>query len=195
MFPGLTPLPSHSDSVCTSLGLLLVPGLSLCLALLDIVCRLKTLSCPRITLCLVCVVPVCHYMNLACFVTLSLNKSLANGSACLSSRWLHNRILSHTRIQRLFKWTMARHGYCKTVISHRTGHKIYIQEYLNIAYYSDLPDCVLMDFFGEGINQLLISRLTLEGPRSSLGDFYLLCFIDCWFSIHCGRNMTPHSIV
>ncbi len=23
----------------------------------------------------------------------------------------------------------------------------YIQEYLNVAYYSDLPDCVLIDFF------------------------------------------------
>ncbi len=67
-----------------------VPGLSLCLALLDIVCRSKTHACPRITLCLVCVVPVCHCMNLACFVTTSLNKSLANGSARLSSRRLRN---------------------------------------------------------------------------------------------------------
>ncbi len=163
---------------------------------LDIVRRSKTLSCLGLLFVLSVLVPVfAHYIEPCMFCDLVPHKSLANGSACLSSRWLHNRILSHTRIQRLFKWTMARYGYCKTVISPRTGHKIDTQEYLNIAYYSDLPDCVLMDFFGEGINQLLISRLTLEGPRSSLGDFYLLCFIDCWFSIHCGRNMTPHSIV
>ncbi len=49
-----------------------VPGLSLCLALLDIVRRSQTHACPRITLCLACVVPVCHCMNLACFVTTSL---------------------------------------------------------------------------------------------------------------------------
>ncbi len=47
----------------------------------------------------------------------------------------------------------------------------YVQEYLEIAYYSDLPDCVLIDFFCEGINQPLKSRLNLEGPRSSLSDF------------------------
>ncbi len=28
----------------------------------------------------------------------------------------------------------------------------YIQEYLAIAYYSDLPECVLIEFFCEGIN-------------------------------------------
>ncbi len=47
----------------------------------------------------------------------------------------------------------------------------YVQVYLEIAYYSDLPDCVLIDFFCEGINQPLKSRLNLEGPRSSLSDF------------------------
>ncbi len=62
----INPLPVVSDSVCTSLGLLLVYlELSLCLALLDIVCRSKTHACPRITFCLACVIPVCHCMNLA----------------------------------------------------------------------------------------------------------------------------------
>ncbi len=61
----------------------------------------------------------------------------------------------------------------------------YIQEYLNVAYYSDLPDCVLIDFFCEGINQPLKSRLTLEGPRSSLSDFmdYALLTVGSAFTV------------
>ncbi len=47
----------------------------------------------------------------------------------------------------------------------------YIQEYLNVAYYSDLPDCVLIDFFCEGVNQPLKSKLIHEGPRLSLSQF------------------------
>ncbi len=54
----------------------------------------------------------------------------------------------------------------------------YIQEYLSIAYYSDLPDCLVIEFFCEGINQPLMSKLRREGPRSSLCqfmDYALLC--------------------
>ncbi len=54
----------------------------------------------------------------------------------------------------------------------------YIQEYLDLAHFSDLPDCVLIDFFCEGINQPLKSQLIREGPRSSLSqflDYALLC--------------------
>ncbi len=54
----------------------------------------------------------------------------------------------------------------------------YIQEYLAIAYYSDLPDCLLIEFFCDGINQPLRSMLISEGPRSSLCqfmDYALLC--------------------
>ncbi len=61
----------------------------------------------------------------------------------------------------------------------------YILEYLEIANYSDLPDCVLIDFFCEGINQPLKSRLTLEGPRSSLSDFmdYALLTVGSAFTV------------
>ncbi len=61
----------------------------------------------------------------------------------------------------------------------------YIQEYLSVAYYSDMPDCVLIDFFGEGINQPLKSRLTLEGPLSSLSDFmdYALLTVGSAFTV------------
>ncbi len=54
----------------------------------------------------------------------------------------------------------------------------YTREYLDLAHVSDLPDCVLIDFFCEGINQPLKSQLIREGPRSSLSqflDYALLC--------------------
>ncbi|KAI2646763.1 Heat-inducible transcription repressor HrcA [Labeo rohita] len=54
----------------------------------------------------------------------------------------------------------------------------YIQEFLDIAHYSDLPDCVLIDIFIDGTRQPLKSKLRREGPRSSLClflDFALLC--------------------
>ncbi len=53
-----------------------LPGLTLCLALLNIVRWSSTHTCPMIYLCLARVVPVCHWMNLACFVTKPMDKSL-----------------------------------------------------------------------------------------------------------------------
>ncbi len=47
----------------------------------------------------------------------------------------------------------------------------YIQEYLEIANYSDLPDCVLIDFFCEGVNPPLKSKLIYKGLRSSQSQF------------------------
>ncbi len=49
----------------------------------------------------------------------------------------------------------------------------YIREFLAIAHYSDLPDIILIEFFCDGINQPLQSKLRREGPRSSLS-----CFLD-----------------
>ncbi len=61
----------------------------------------------------------------------------------------------------------------------------YIQEYLNVAYYSDLPDCVLIDFFCEGVNQPLKSKLIHEGPRLSLSQFmdYALMTVGSAFTV------------
>ncbi len=53
----------------------------------------------------------------------------------------------------------------------------FIQEYLDVAN-SDFPDDVLIDFFGDSINQPLKSKLICEGPCSSLSqflDYALLC--------------------
>ncbi len=58
--------------------------------------------------------------------------------------------------------------------------------YLDLAYFSDLPDCVFIDFFCEGINQPLKSRLLREGPRSSLSRFMDYALLTL---------LTPHSLV
>ncbi|XP_058639017.1 uncharacterized protein LOC131544658 isoform X2 [Onychostoma macrolepis] len=61
----------------------------------------------------------------------------------------------------------------------------YITEYLALANGSELPDYMLIDFFCEGINQPLKSRLTLEAPRSSLSDFidYALVTVGSAFTV------------
>ncbi len=61
----------------------------------------------------------------------------------------------------------------------------YIQEYLNIAYYSDLPDCVLIDVFCEGVNQPLKSKLIHEGQHSSPSSFvdYALLTVGSLFTV------------
>ncbi|KAL0146895.1 hypothetical protein M9458_057834 [Cirrhinus mrigala] len=54
----------------------------------------------------------------------------------------------------------------------------YICEFLAIANYSTLPDCILIEIFCDGLNELLKARLRCEGPRSSLAvfmDYALLC--------------------
>ncbi len=57
----------------------------------------------------------------------------------------------------------------------------YIQEYLAIAHYSDLPDCLLIELFCDGINQPLQS----EGPRLSLAQFmdYALLTVGSSFTV------------
>ncbi len=54
----------------------------------------------------------------------------------------------------------------------------YVQDYLDLAHFSDLPDCVLIDFFCEGINQPLKSQLIVRVPvhlSVSILDYALLC--------------------
>ncbi len=42
----------------------------------------------------------------------------------------------------------------------------YIAEYLALANGSELPDCMLIDFFCDGLNQPLMSKVIHKGPRS-----------------------------
>ncbi len=58
----------------------------------------------------------------------------------------------------------------------------YIVEYLALANGSELPDCMLIDFFCDGLNRSLKSKVIHKGPCLS----FVLCSEDCWFSVHCG---------
>ncbi len=74
--------------------------------------------------------------------------------------------------------------------------KSYTQEYLATAHYSDLHDCVLMDFFCYGINESLKSKLIHEGPWSSLIKFldYALLSVGSTFTVgFCGGG-TRHCV-
>ncbi len=49
----------------------------------------------------------------------------------------------------------------------------YITEYLALANGSDLPDCMLIDFFCDGLNQPLKAKIIHNGPRLSLSQRWL----------------------
>ncbi len=59
----------------------------------------------------------------------------------------------------------------------------YIAEYLALANGSELPDCVLIGFFCDGLNQPLKSKVIHKGPHSSLSKFFGLCFVNCVGSV------------
>ncbi len=151
----------------------LVPGLPLLSSPLDIVCRSPTtpvylstlLSCPLYT-CLLFVRP-------CLLLTMPVNKSL--------------HLDPHvSRLVRPVTEYSAKQGSSSFSEEHLPGMDTaiilltlkqgsrslenYIREFLAIAIYSDLPDC-LLEFFCDGINQPLQSDLRREGPRSSLAQF------------------------
>ncbi len=63
--------------------------------------------------------------------------------------------------------------------------KRYITEYLALANGSELPDCMLIDFFCDGLNQPLKSKVIHKGPRSSLINFldYVLWTVGSAFTV------------
>ncbi|KAL0152535.1 hypothetical protein M9458_052258 [Cirrhinus mrigala] len=61
----------------------------------------------------------------------------------------------------------------------------HIREFLAISNHSDLPDCILIKIFCDGLNELLKVRLRREGPRSSLAVFldYALLTVGSSFTV------------
>ncbi len=61
----------------------------------------------------------------------------------------------------------------------------YITEYLALANGSDLPDCILIDFFCDGLNQPLKAKVIQNGPRLSLSHFldYVLWTVGSAFTV------------
>ncbi len=61
----------------------------------------------------------------------------------------------------------------------------YIAEYLALANGSELPDCMLIDFFCDGLNQTVRSKLIPQGPCSSRSNFldYVLLTVGSAFTV------------
>ncbi len=61
----------------------------------------------------------------------------------------------------------------------------YITEYLALANGSDLPDCLLIDFFCDGLNQPLKGKIIQDGPCLSLSHFldYALWTVGSAFTV------------
>ncbi len=61
----------------------------------------------------------------------------------------------------------------------------YIAEYLALANGSELPDCILIDFFCDGLNQTVRSKVIPQGPRSSWSNFldYVLLTVGSAFTV------------
>ncbi|KAI2652466.1 hypothetical protein H4Q32_005691 [Labeo rohita] len=73
----------------------------------------------------------------------------------------------------------------------------YIREFLAIANYSTLPDCIIIEIFCDGVNEPLKARLRREGPRSSLAaflDFALLC-VGSFFTVGVAEEECDISVM
>ncbi len=69
----------------------------------------------------------------------------------------------------------------------------------NLANGSELPDCMLIDFFCDGLNQPLKSKVIHKGPCSSLSNFrdYVLWTVGSAFTVGVTeeRNTTLTSMI
>ncbi len=75
----------------------------------------------------------------------------------------------------------------------------YITEYLALANGSDLPDCILIDFFCDGLNQPLKAKIIHNGPRLSLSHFldYVLWTVGSAFTVGVAeeRDTAPNCVI
>ncbi len=75
----------------------------------------------------------------------------------------------------------------------------YIAEYLALANGSELPDCILIDFFCDGLNQPLKSKVIHKGPRLSPSHFldYVLWTVGSAFTVGVAeeRDTTLNSVI
>ncbi len=185
----INPLLCRSDSVRTSFGLLLM--------YLDYLSALPYWILfadrrPTLALGLLCVLPLPYLFadvfDPACFVTMSMNKSLQMDPHASRLVGSITEYLATTGSSGFSCGYWPGMDTAQLLLTLEQGLRLledYIQEYLDLAYFSDLPDCVLIDFFCEGINQPLKSRLICEGPRSSLSQFmdYALLTVGSAFTV------------
>ncbi len=156
------------------------PGLFSLPCPLDTVRRSSTHACPWIILCPVFVIPVCYCPTLP-VLTMSYNKALhmdPHVSRLVSPVTEYSANKGSSGFSNGYWPSMDMAGMLLTLEQGSRPLEDYIQEYLDLAHFSDLPDCVLIDFFCEGINQPLKSQLIREGPvHLSVSFWTMLCYV------------------
>ncbi len=175
MFPGLTLSLVLWTLFAPRLDYCCLPGLSLfALPLLDIVRRSSTHACPK-DYSVSCPCHTCLlFIDPACIMTMFWNKTLHMDPHV--SR-LIDPVTEYSAKQGSSSFSEEHWPGMDTariLLTLKQGSRSlenYIREFLAIANYSDLPDCLLIEFFCDGITQPLQSELRREGPRSSLARF------------------------
>ncbi len=117
-----------------------------------------------------------------------LNKKLAFGSECLTSRHPRHRILGPLGSSSFSDGLSAGMDTTRILFALKQGPRSleqHIREFLVFANYSDLPDITLIEIFCDGINQPLRSEFRREGTRASLAQFldYALLTVGSSFTV------------
>ncbi len=117
-----------------------------------------------------------------------LNKKLAFGSECLTSRHPRHRILGPLGSSSFSDGLSAGMDTTRILFALKQGPRSleqHIREFLVFANYSDLPDITLIEIFCDGINQPLRSEFRRKGTRASLAQFldYALLTVGSSFTV------------
>ncbi len=151
-------------------------------------------------LCLAHAIPVCYCPTLP-VLTMFYNKKLAFGSACLTSRQPHHRILGHLGSSSFSDGHSEGMDTTRIMFALKQGPRSleqHIREFLAIANYSDLPDIIMIEIFCDGIHQPLRSEFRREGTRASLAQFldYALLTVGSTFTVGVAeeRDTAPNCV-
>ncbi len=124
----------------------------------------------------------------ACFVTMSINKSLQmdlHASRLVSSVTEYSATQGSSGFPNGHLPGMDAAILLLALKQGTRSCERYIAEYLALANGSELPDCMLIDFFCDGLNQTVRSKVIPQGPRSSLTNFldYVLLTVGSAFTV------------
>ncbi len=130
-----------------------------------------------------------------------LNKKLAFGSECLTSRHPRHRILGPPGSSSFSEGHSKGMDVTRNLFALKQGPRSleqHIREFLVFANYSDLPDITLIEIFCDGINQPLRSEFRREGTRASLAQFldYALLTVGSSFTVGVAeeRDTAPNCV-
>ncbi len=124
----------------------------------------------------------------ACFVTMSMNKSLQmdpHASRLVGSVTEYSATQGSSGFPNGHLPVMDAAILLLALKQGTRSLERYIAEYLALANGSELPDCMLIDFFCDGLNQTVRSKVIPQGPHSSRSNFldYVLLTVGSAFTV------------